>query len=54
MTRKDFKLYRWFKGGAWARLYNEWHQVDENGWIDIGDQHLVHMIYSKITEREYY
>jgi hypothetical protein len=51
---KSIKLYRRFKGGAWAKLYGEWHQADPQGWIDLGDNIIVHMIYSKITEREYY
>lgn len=28
-----FRLYRWYRGGSWARFQGKWAKVDKEGWL---------------------
>lgn len=48
-----FKLYRWWKGGRWAKLDGLWLQAGERGYLKYPGRG-VHFTFLGVTAREDY
>lgn len=51
MQLKQFKLYRWWKGGRWVRSDGVWWPVKADNWVD-HPGHGYHIRFLGIEKRE--